>query len=279
MKKNSIYTLVVIGLIITFFILGLVSINLNKGTVKGLQEGNHFRYAFAITYSGLNYTASTANGQLILTVDEIDTGLNIALVNASNILSGSSRLFVLSLIAPPIPSRTLNQSFYYRGAAIGTHGENFGIQGEYFGWLHSSLSIGSTLGDWTVVGEMTQDVGAGSFATYELVQTTYTTSQGIEYITVTHLYYEQLTGVLIHSEYTHTVRAQSNSSQIYYYEAEQMDLIASSYNFPILSKVMPVLILINPVLDMLATYGFFILLTIVAVLVILLARKQLVRRI
>jgi len=273
------YTLMVIGVIITFFILGLVSLSMSKGTVKGLQVGDHFHYGFAITYSGLNYTTDTDIGQLTLTVNEIDSELNIAQVNLTNTLSGPLRQVMLSLVDPPNPSQLLNQSFYYRGEAIGTHGESFGIQGEYFGWLPSTISVGGTVGDWTVVGEVTQNVGAGSFATYEVVQTTYTTSKGIEYITVTHLYYEQLTGVLIHSDYVNTVRAQTNHSRIYYHEAETMDLIAGSYDFPLLSKVMPLLILINPVLDMLGTYGFFILLTIVVVLVILLAKKQLVRRI
>jgi hypothetical protein len=227
----------------------------------------------------LNYTTDSDTGQLTLTVKEIDSELHLAQVNLTNTLSGSSRQIMLSVVAPLIPSRTLNQSFYYRENAIGSHGENFGIQGEYFGWLHSTLSIGSTLGEWAVVGEATQNVGAGSFATYEVVLTTYEIDQGIEYITVTHLYYEQLTGVLIHADYVNTVRAQTNHSRIYYHEVETMDLIASSYDFPVLSKVMPLLILINPVLDMLATYGFFILCAIVVVLVILLAQKQLVRRI
>ena len=279
MKKSSIYTLVVIGVLITFFILGLVSLNLSKGTVKGLQVGDRLYYGFAIADSGLNYTTDSDTGQLTLTVKEIDSGLQLAQVNLTNTLSGSSHNIMLSLVAPLIPSRVLNQSFYYRGNAIGSHGENFGIQGEYFGWLHSTLSIGSTLGEWTIIGEATQNVGAGSFATYEVVQTTYETVQGIEYITVTHLYYEQLTGVLIHSDYVNTVRTQTNHSRIYYHETETMDLIASTYDFPILSKVMPLLILINPVLDMLITYGFFILCAIVVVLVILLAQKQLVRRI
>jgi hypothetical protein len=279
MKKSSIYTLVVIGVLIIFFILGLVSINLSKGTVKGLQGGDRLYYGFGITYRGLNYTTGSDSGQLTLTVNEIDPVLHLAQVNVTNTVSGALRQIMLSLVDPPIPSRTLNQSFYYRGNAIGSHGENFGIQGEYFGWLHSTLSIGSTLGDWTVVGEATQNVGAGSFATYEVVQTTYEKAQGIEYITITHLYYEQLTGVLIHSDYVNTVRAQTNHSRIYYHEAETMDLIASSYDFPVLSKVMPLLILINPVLNMLATYGFFILCAVVVVLIILLAQKQLVRRI
>lgn len=279
MKKSSLYTLAVIGLLITFFILGLVSINLSKGTVKGLQVGDQLHYGFAVTYSGLNYTTDSDSGQLTVVVYDIDSALDIALLNVTNTLSGSFRESMLSLVDPSLPSRTLNQSFYYRGNAIGSHGENFGIQGEYFGWVHSTISIGSSLGEWTVVGEATQNVGAGTFATYEVVLTTYETVQGIEYITVTHLYYEQLTGVLIHSDYVNTVRAQTNHSQIYYHEAETMDLIASSYDFPVLSKVMPLLILINPVLDMLATYGFFILCAIVVVLVILLAQKQLVRRI
>jgi hypothetical protein len=279
MKQNSIYTLIAIVLIVIFLILGLFSISSSKGTVTGLQVGNHFHYGFAINYSGTNYTTSTATGELFVRVNAIDSQLHLVQVNLTNTLSGSLRQVMLSQLDPPIPSRTLNQSFYYRGRAIGLHGENYGIQGEYFGWIHSTISIGEKLGAWTIVGETTQNVGAGSFATYEVVQTTYNLTKGTEYITVTHLYYEQLTGVLVHLEYQSIVRAQNDHSKIYYQESEIMDLTASSYNFPLLSKFMPVLILINPVLDMLATYGFFILLAIVVILVILLAKKQLVKRI
>jgi len=279
MKKNSIYTLIVIGLIVTFFILGLYSISSSKGTVIGLQVGNHFRYGFAINYSGTNYTTSTATGELYVRVNAIDSHLNLVQVNLTNTLSGPLRQVMLSQIDPPTPSRNLNQSFYYRGRATGIHGENFGIQGEYFGWIHATISVGEKVGAWTVVGETTQNIGAGSFATYDLVQTTLNVTKGVEYITVTHLYYEQLTGVLVHLTYENIVRAQTNHSKIFYQESELMDLTAASYNFPLLSKLMPFLILINPVLNMLSTYGFLILLAVVVILVIVLAKKQLVKRI
>jgi hypothetical protein len=211
--------------------------------------------------------------------DEVDSQLHYAKINVSNSLGGPLKIFILSQLDPPTPSRTLNQSFFNRGLAVGSHGENFGIQGEYFGWIHATIAVGEKVGDWTVIAENTQNVGAGSFATYELVQTTYIATNEVEYITVTHLYYEQLTGILVHLTYENVIRAENNPSIIYYYEREIMDLYASNYPFPLLSKVMPLLIAMHSVLDMLYIYSLFIGLTIVVVLIIYLAKKQLVRRI
>ncbi|MHA1650917.1 MAG: hypothetical protein ACTSYB_12045 [Candidatus Helarchaeota archaeon] len=277
MKKNTIYALITIAVIVTFFILGIISLNVSKGTVKRLEEGTFFWYGFQITYSGENYTNQVKSGnELYVVVDEYDPQLQYAKVNVSNTLAtGSVRVFILSQLDPPIPSRTLNQSFFNRGNVTGLYGENFGIQGEFFGWIHATISVGEKLGEWTVIAENIQQVGAGTFATYELVQTTYTLTEGIEYITITHLYYEQLTGILVHMEYKNVIRAENNHSIIYYHEVEIMDLYSTSYNFPLLSKVMPLLILMHSVLDMLYTYSLFIAIAILIILTIYFAKKQL----
>ncbi len=279
MKKTTSYSLILISVIVVFFVLGMISISSSKGTVKDLQEGTYFRYVFQITYTGENYTNSISNGnELTVVVDEIDPDLHYATLNVTNTLAGGLKIFIVSQLDPPTPSRTQNKSFFYRSNAIGTLGENFGIQGEYFGWLHSSIAIGEKIGDWTIVGEKTQFIGAGTFATYELVLTTYQITDSTEFVTQTFLYYEQLTGILVHFEYESILRSTVNHSKVFYHEMEQMDLTSSSYNFPLLAKVMPLLIIMHAVLDMLYTYSLIIGLLIVIILAIYFIKKSFVRR-
>ena len=269
---------------IIFTIFGTVSLaqvyNLNNYPTN-LKNGDTFVYGYTSSYQGtlLSQSYYISDGLLTSSIVSINTNfINISLNNAfrfNGSLNSTTIFMLVSTQAADFPFFYLRDDAAARFPISGY--TTYQPSGNYFGWTNNPRNykegyfVGS--GDWYISSKTSIVVPDGVFGVYKLIEHNYQVINEILYDNMTTLYVEQLTGVIVKSDFYSIIKNVTSGTELYK-ETESLQLLqTSSYIFPILSTIVIFLNFGDPIITFLTSYLIIIALIIAVVVVIYLWKK------
>ncbi len=276
MNKKIVVIIVLIALISLSFIFGILAVvEREKGHPPGIELGTSYSYWYSGMVFGSQVPASDSIfGQLYVIVSGYNPLLKqielLTVNNWNNLTSSFSKqeTVPISELVPTFPL------FSERNSSLG--GIAGQRSGEYFGWiLPRDYPPGIWINNYFYETDEVKSLAAGTFATYVFTKANVTRdSNNLVTSSFTRLYFEQWSGVLVSSESIFSVYNASSGEVLFFeYEISMLSTF-TSYKWPTMTMLMPILNFADPVIKFFSTYALFILIILLSTAIIILWKKS-----
>ena len=270
------------ALIFTIFgVVILMQVYNENNYPTALKNGDSFVYGYTSRYEGslIGSTYVIPDGLLTASVVSIGSSfINLSLRNSFTFNGSLNTTTVYMLVSTQAASFPF---FYHRDDAAA----RFPISaytseqpsGNYFGWTNNprNYEVGYFVGvgNWYINSKTFVTNPAGVFGVFKLINHQYQIIGDIQYDNMTTIYVEQLTGVIVKSEYNSLIKNITSGTELYK-ESETLNLLQlTTFIFPILSSIVIFLNFGDPIITFITTYMIVITLIVAVILVIYLWKR------
>lgn len=273
---------IAVALIFTIFgVIVLAQVYNTKNYPTELKNGNTFVYGYASSYRGSLLPSSYYISEASLTVSVVSINTNFINISVNNVftfngsLNSTTIYMLVSTQAADFPF------FYLRDDAAArfpiSSYTSYQPSGNYFGWTNNprNYEVGYFVGagNWYINSKTAVGVPGGFFGVYKLIDHNYQILGDILYDNMTTLYVEQLTGVIVKSDFYSIIKNITSGTELYE-ETESLNLLhTTTYLFPILSGIVIFLNFGDPIITFLTSYLIIITLIIAIIVAVYLWRR------
>jgi len=281
-RAKIVYTALFAGaLILTIFgIVVMYQAYNNNNYPTDLRNGQTLVYSYSAVYQGddVGGIYSTSDTRLSISVIGIGTNyINISVTNNWTLDTVTYSTFNYTLISTSqVDFPFFTQRHDSNATFVLSVNMNVMPTGEFFGWASNPryYKIGYTVGDYFINSKRIITNTAGVFGTYELIKHQVQVIDDILIENKTTLQVEQVTGVIIQSQYHSLIKNLTSGAELYR-ESESLNLvITTTYTFPMLSGIIIFLNWADPIILFIEQYLIVMVLIFLVLLSIFIWKKS-----